>query len=667
MGQADRDITNRRTSDSFRTTDKPALSSKLKRASASARTGSLALSGTPGAAPTSTSVSTPTASTSKSRSTRRVPVRNQPTLTQIDFATRSQLPNSDDESTFEYIDDSGRYAREVIEIEDQSEDEDHEWDNKRDTDYKPSSALRIKRERGVRFDAVLSKPNRSSSGVQASGKGRRKSGGRKDKDKTTQKDDKTLTQMKYVRRINIEPDDDEDAKLEYAYIAPKKKDFERQVNGLKTEGRQDQTYIPEPLNQHKRRKLSPSSAENKMHEPGRNSEEKNMRPPTTPRKNFKHEIPSSQSPESPGIAFITSSQFRSATRSPEKPAFKVPNKPHIKTEAPGSPQVKATLESDNSPRNDWGPSHPSPNAHGLEITPDAETSMELGDGSPVEAPDPKEPSKPTQRTIIYETDAESDYSEFDDEPPAILSSPGAQQDITDSQQRANVQDELHSSKIELEPGPEPESQELPPLPVPETQIDPNILPSQSNLPSDASICYQRLHPDTQFPLDPVPTINTQKMAELFPENSHGLHTISPSPSSPIQSRSQPAGTPQVVTETQDPDQTQDQPESQIDKTPTDIVPESSPLARRKDSGSTGTGTDSNLRAPSARDVVVQVESSQPADRPYRQQNTLEDSGPLRMLSRSQILTSSVMESIPMPPFWMSSQESAMEPYPLPDN
>ncbi|KAL4790998.1 hypothetical protein BDV19DRAFT_371230, partial [Aspergillus venezuelensis] len=662
MGQADRDITNKRTSDSFLTPNKRALSSKSKRASASVRRGSLALAGTPGAAPTTSITTHSTASTSKSKSTKRVPVRDQTTLTQIDFVTRSQQPTSDDESTFEYIGDSGGNAQEVIEIEDQSEDEAYERDNEQDKDYKPSSDSRIKRERGVRFGAVPSKPNRSSSGIhETSGKGRRKSGDRKDKDKTARKDDKTLTQMKYVRRINIESDDDEDAKLEYAYITPKKKDSERQVNGLKTEDRQDQAYIPEPLNQHKRRKLSLSPAENKMHEAGPKSEEKNMRPPTTPRKNFKHEIPSSQSPESPGIAFITSSQFRSATRSPEKPAFKVPNKTHIKTEAPGSPQIKAILESENSPRDDEVPSYSSPNAHGQpEITPDARASLELGD----ESPDPKEPSKPTQRTVVYETDAGSDYSEFDDEPPDIPSSPGAQQNIMDSQQRANVQDELNSSNMEPEPEPEPESQELPSLPVPETQIDSNTLPSQSNLLSDASICYQRLYADTQLPLDPVPMINTQRMAELFPENSHGLHTISPSPSSPIQARSQPAATPQVVTETQDPDQTQDQPESRTDKTPTDIVPESSPVARREDSGSVG--IDLNLRAPAARDVVVQVESSQPVDRVSRQQNTLEDSGPRRMLSRSQILTSSVMESILMPPFWMSSQESALEPYPLPD-
>ncbi|KAL4943729.1 hypothetical protein BDV06DRAFT_234399 [Aspergillus oleicola] len=666
MGQADRDISKNRTSDSFRTPDKPVQPSKSKRASASARLSSLALADTSGAAPASTSILS-TASRSKSRSTKRIPTRDQPTLTQIDFVTRSQQPDSDDDSPFEYIGDSEGDTRELIEIEDKSEDDDDDekQDNDQDLDYKPSSTSRIKRERGVRSNAVPSKPKRSSSGIQGtSGTGRRKSGDKKDKGKAAQKDDKTLTQMKYVQRINIEPNDDEDAKLEYVYITSKKKDSERQTNNdFKTEDHQKQSYISQPTSQHKRRKLSPNPAGNKVHEAGPKSEGNDMRPPTTPRKTFKHEIPSSQSPETPSIAFITSSQFRSATRSPEKPAFRVPNKPFIKTEAPGSPELKGTPRTVHSPHSDRNPPRSSPNRQvQAGFMPDVKASTEVVDDASTEALNAKELPKPTQRTVVYETDAESDYSEFDDDPPDVPSSPGAKQDTTDSQQGIHVEPELHSSKVE--PEPEPESQELPPLPILGTQIESGSLPSQLNLLSDASICYQRLHPDTQFPLDPVPTINTQKMAELFPENSHGLHTITPSPSSsPSKPRSHPEATPQVVTETQDPDQTQDRPESQTDKTPTEIVPESSPVACREDSG--GAGTDTNPRIP--RDVVVQVESSQPADRAYRQQMSTEDSGPRKMLSRSQILTSSVMESIPIPAFWMSSQDSVMEPYPLPDS
>ncbi|KAL4932632.1 uncharacterized protein BDV17DRAFT_287576 [Aspergillus undulatus] len=650
MGQGDSYTSAKTNPDQYRTPAKPAKPSKSKRASA--RQGSLTLSDPP--APASASTSTPSAaSTSRSKSKKRISVRDQPTLTQIDFVTISQQPDSDDDSPFKYIGDSGQDTHDVIEIE----DEDAERNNDQDEDYKLSSASRIKREHGVRFDAAPSKSKRSSIKVEeTAGKGRKKSGDKKDKEK----DDKTLTQMKYVRRINIEPDDD-DAKLEYAYITPKKKVSERQTaNGPKTETAQEQpTYISEPSSQRKR-KLSPNLAGKGLHEADDAPRKKDMPPPTTPRKSFKNEILSSQSPESPGVVFITSSQFRSATRSPLKQTLHASEEPYIKKESTGSPGMKGTPKTVQTPHIDEKPSlhtrnspHPSQTLRETaEHTSDAKAPTKLAKGSPAEMPDPKHRPKPPQRSVVYETDAESDYSEFENDRPDVPNSPGAQ-DTTNSYQEAHANNEPNSPRIESE------SQELPP-PMPETQIDSGLPPSQTNLLSDASICYQRVHPDTQFPLDPVPTINTQEMAELFPEYSNGLHTLTPSPSSSPRTGDHHPPTPQVVTETQDPNQTQDQSESQhTSKTPTEIIPESSPVAHREHEDSAS----SDRHAPATKDVVVQVESSQPLDRTC----TGHDSEPRRMLSRSQILTSSVMESIPMPAFWMSSQDSVGEPYSQPNN
>ncbi|KAL4887171.1 hypothetical protein BJY04DRAFT_177508 [Aspergillus karnatakaensis] len=649
MGKGDRDPPTKAKLDRFRTPDKPASASKLKRAPA--RLG--LLQDTP--APTAISTATPsTASTS--RSSKRTPtwsVQGQPTLTQIDFVT---VPRGGSDDEFDYIGNSEKNHREVIEIE----DDDNKLDNEEDADYEPSSTSRSKRVRGIRFDPDPPRPRKTpaSSGGKT-GKGRRKSGEKKEK--VAPKDDKTLTQMNYVRRIVLEPDDD--VKLEYAYITPRKKDTGRQTATTVAveDVQQPPTYTPKSSNQHKRRRLSPAADAKKIPHTDDHHDTKVTRSPSTPRKSIRTEIPSSQSPESSGVAFITSSQFRGATRSPSKRTTNPLKGEYIKEELSGSPEIKDTSRSpvqtpypsNELPGCDNKPLPPLPlQLEGTENTPlSAKGTPKHAGEALAEVSISKQRPRPSQRTVVYETDAESD-DDFEGGLPDVPSSD--REDITE------LGDEPQDDGTPETPN--TESQELPLPPIFENDTNTGLVPSESHLLSDASICYQRVQHATQFPLEPVPTINTQKMAELFPEDSNGLHTLSSisQPSSPMKTPRAPRPqNPQIVSQTQESDPVQ--PESQEPKrTATEVVPESSPVARHADHASL------KRRVSSGNNVVVQVESSQPVDRAQRHQTAGAEPRRRGVITRSQILTSSVMESITLPAFWMSSQDSVGEPYTLPD-
>ncbi|CBF86142.1 hypothetical protein AN2083.2 [Aspergillus nidulans FGSC A4] len=648
MGRGDNDRISRSNPDRFRTPDKPASSSKLARVPARLGVGSLAV--TPGASSTSTATSTPsTVSTSRSRSggSKRNTALDQTTLTQIEFVKRSQ-PDYDDD-VFKYIGGSGSNACEVIEIDDD------EPDNANDKNYRPSGS-RTKRENSIRLGSAPSRLKKKGSvqGDKISRNGRKKSGN----DKGVQNDDNTLTQMKYVKLIDLESDDG-DAKLEYAYLTSRKRDPELRAasTGKHDNTKQQQpTYVSEPPSGHKRRKLSSCSMKKEPCQMKEKLEEKVENLPSTPRKLLRTEIPSSQSPESPGVAFITSSQFRSAARSPERRPLIFSKETPVKEEPHSSLEKGDAAEIAQMPLNDKNQSvhydspQPSPLARraSAERTPKTtgrEKSVAVADAPA--AFDPRQ--RPAQRTVVYETDAESDYDEYED----------GMQDISSSSKDTNIA--VYEAPVENEPNsPIIESQELPPQPVSVKEPEYGPFSSESTLLSEASICYRRVHPNTQFPLEPVPTINTQKLAELFPEESNGLRSITPTPSSSPMKAPLTSNAPIMVSETQSLDQTL--PDSEDgSRTPTDIVPESSPAARHEDS------VPLNGHGPSARNVVVQVESSQPVDRAGRPRTAGQDSAPRAMLSRSQILTSSVMESIPIPGFWMSSQDSVGEPYNQPDS
>ncbi|KAJ0426529.1 hypothetical protein BJY00DRAFT_272392 [Aspergillus carlsbadensis] len=655
MGQGDRP--NRRTpnpsSDQFRTPDKPgplsSSSRKLKRAPA--RLGFLV--DTPATAPGS-APSTASSTTKPSRKSSARIDQAQTTLTQIDFVDWPQNPESDDgDDGCDYIDNTARNAarnaQEVIEIED---DDSGTFEDSRDLEYRSFTTSKSKRTPSIKSGKAPPKPKKTSNDKNGSSKkGCKKSGD--NKKKGSQKDDKTLTQMNYVQRIVIEPD--QDSKMEYVFLSPKKKDAERQIvqkRGV-DDVQQDQSYNPQPLDQHRKRKLSSLSdskgSDGKRNEGGL----KASRPPAIPRKTAKTEIPSSQSPESPGVAFITSSQFRHNTGSPQNPGFQAVTQPYVKAESPELDELHETRKAPiYSVPSHFDPMSPSPSQarrKSTEETPPAVAhAIHRADTAKLEASSPSNRPSSTHRTVIYETDADTDYSESEDDPLNVPSSPH-RQPINAYDLQSPSEDDLVSPNIR--------SQELPPPPSPEQDVDLGPLPNDSALLSDASILYQRIHAATQFPLDPIPTINTQKMAELFPDDSTGLHSLT----APSQS-STPMKPPSVLNQRERlmHDESQDQSEFQeAGDMQTEVVPESSPIPIVQHERFTRVG-------PAAPGVVVQVESSQPGDRIQRRRTEGQDAARRGILSRSQILSSSVMESVPIPAFWMSSQDSVGEPYALPE-
>ncbi|KAF7162332.1 hypothetical protein CNMCM5623_007677 [Aspergillus felis] len=582
----------------------------------------------------------------------------------IDFVTpRTQNAESDDDDNLDYINnaapDNNPNSRQVIELDDNSDD---------DASYQPTSYIRARRTGDAegRSNAARNASGlRRSTGQAGSAEkrfGRKSIESVKSSKKKTEKQqkDKTLTQMDYVRRyLKIEPD--EEVKLEYTYITPKKNDSQR-VEGKLTRGLEsaptEDAAAQESLSSSKKRKLEAEDDMKGALSSTSTPEKKVLKgSPKTPRKPWKSEIPSSQSPESPGVAIISSSQFRNATRPPANLDFSIKPTSTIKEESPSLNQTNVSarhvsMSEDQLPPT-MIPDFESPSERAV----DNETKFEVEETQSDSAMGPSasgselekklEPDKPppsTERTVVYETDAETDYS--DDEP--IVAGPN------DEPNAIPFEDEDDEGE---DRSPLSDSQDLPPpISHPGLEDEPGPLQSETNLSSEASILYQRRQPATQFPLEPIPTLSTQKLAELFPQESSIQQTMTETSCTKSSAHKvQALFDPSLQTQTQS--QTQD-----LDKYSTEMIPESSPVARPGDYASTGDAILPQNRAQS----VVQVESSQTVDRLKRQADPDEDSRPRGMLSRSQLLTSSVMESVPVPGFWMGSQDSVGEPYSLTD-
>lgn len=585
--------------------------------------------------------------------------RAQSTLTQIDFVTQP-TPHSDDEE-LDYIDETGarqNAAEETTQVDDGPDD---------DTDYIPGSRSRMSRTKFERNDDHPKRQrksagvnNRVSKPAQSAWKGQTPKssmscrGKRKSTEKPATKRDKTLTQMDFVRRyITIDDDDDNDVNMGYIQPDPQKPPTENEKKTEASESRNVHSKLPEPPKHHRR--FSEAELDLSTGEPlsgGMDTQNTDQglvlngssvqNAPVTPQKNRKLEIPSSQSPESPGLAIITSSQFRSATRSPSKrkPSnFAQDPQNTIKEESPSLRSVVG----DSQGQDEFLPATPLPHQ-----SPRVQRSRNHYSSPPAAKPAPDissmEPSSQVmppadsqrriertqrERTVIYETDDDSEHSDNEDVIDRDLQTP-TQADV----HRATASRAIHGS-------PEIPSDDSQELPLPDIRAGSNAEqdpPSEGPM-SDASIYYQRMQPATQFPHEPIPTLNTQRLSELFPNegNSQYPRLAIPNPSSKLAcpfSQSQ--------TQSQEIEQTE-------------MVPESSP-AREQENSMEDDGA--FFRKPPAPESVVQVESSQPVDRGNHRAAGL--------WTRSQLLTSSVMESVPLPQFWMGSQDSVGEPYSLPD-
>lgn len=580
------------------------------------------------------------------------PTRAQSTLTQIDFVAQ---PTHRDDDQLDYIAEGHPGATHQRQESDQLDN-----GSESETDYRPPTRTRASL---TKFETNDDHPKRRRKGsgkgnrivergrslgrshtprTSKTGKGKGKSG-----EKPATKRDKTLTQMNFVRRyITIDDSDDNDVNMGYIQQPSQKLAAEQDLTR-----KEEHTPIPD----RKIAKLEPATCSKRNRgifeqeldlstgEPHTSGETQNISvqaeadhqnypnsgPPFTPQKCRKLEIPSSQSPESPGLAIITSSQFRCATHSPAK---RKPLNLRLQAES----LIKEELPEDTSQlkiptRNLLTRAEPAD--QGRPTSADgAQPEIPYMDSLSQEPP-PNEESNPPrsqrERTVVYETDAESSSDGFD----------GMEDEVTTST-RALKSRESVSHLVDHSPDlPSDDSQELP-LPDTQPPIDMGFdLPSEPPM-SDASAYYQRVQPATQFPHEPVPNLNTQKLSELFPNEGS---TQYPQQQCARSSRKFPGPFLQSQTQSQELDQTE-------------IVPESSPVREQQNSADEA---DSVFQRPRAPNSVVQVESSQPVSRV--------EPRPGNILSRSQLLTSSVMESIALPTFWTGSQDSVGEPYSLPDH
>lgn len=606
--------------------------------------------------------------TSRNRGSPLSSCDQQRTLTQLDFVKPPELGLDDDR--LDYIDadtdtrqdgtantkNNNNKPHDVIVIEDDSHDD--------DADYRPARPARGAHANTKKTDASTRRKStpKNGSGNAEKSTDRRKSGGsgnvKGNKKKDEEQDNKTLTQMDFVQRwLKIESDDDE--KFEYIPYGPKKdRDLESRGAHRRSakEALQSTNRDTMDSGEHKRRRLTEELDSKEVPKPEGDLQKKQL--PrigfVTPKKAVKAEIPSSQSPESPGFAFHSPSHSRGINRSPLKRASPVKADPAIKKEHFDSSQKKEVLH-DPDHTSDHAASKSSlllnsPATHepDASLTPRNDNLALGNEGGSDDRSENRYPN--TQKTVIYETDAESDYGDTQDD----LSVPGSLSEhvVPNDDPIEDTQDWQH------------DSQELPPPVVPSEHDNDNDNDfGQDNLSSDASICYQRPQHSTQFPLEPIPPMSTQKMAELFPpEHQSSAQQIptdtTQTQSSPAQHRPLPIPPPRIQTEIQT--QTQSQSQSQdLEKDSTEIVPESSPVTRQ---GRGGIIDHSMPHDSCGHESVVQVESSQPPDRHTKNSGIEQGSGPRGIMDGNQLLSSSVMESIPMPPLWMGSQDSVGEPY-----
>jgi len=560
----------------------------------------------------------------------------------LDYIDAEPNAQHDDTSNTNTSTNTKTNARDVIEISD---------DSGNDADYQRAPSSRTRPARDIRFGqkpkmkADTSRRRRSTPKPNSAekGSGRRKSGGSvrgsNKKGKQPKERDKTLTQMDYVRRyLKIEPDDD--VQLEYTYYSPKKDrdPGSREAHRRSAEEAALQSTKQDEKDGIKRRKLTEElESKDDSNLEGIRSGRQLSRGLVTPKKTIKIEIPSSQSPNSPELVLVSPSQFRGVNRFPLK-----------QTSVDRLVKEEQLSSAERKVQHDLDRASSSPGRTSLPDSPASPIPRNNTPSDDEDDPDttPRIHRPNTQRTVVYETDAESDCGETQDD----LSVPPSSQ----KPKMVNI----GGDPIEDIQSPQRyESQELP-SPVIPSGPDNETGPSYPDLSSDASICYRRPHHSTQYPVEPIPLMDTQALAELFPQEKENsaqqiLTDTTQTQSSPAVQR-HPLRTHPQLTQTQTQTQSQSQSTSQDLKTSTEIVPESSPVTRQ----------DSNPSMP--QESVVQVESSQPADRFLRNVGIEQDSGS-RGFVGNQLLSSSVLESIPMPPLWMGSQDSVGEPYSEPGN
>ncbi|EED21163.1 conserved hypothetical protein [Talaromyces stipitatus ATCC 10500] len=559
-------------------------------------------------------------------------------------------------------DGTERKSAEVIDLVDDADENDQSW--------RPSNRRLTKRQSTGSSHSPNSIPSttfksRSSSVLISGGPKISKF----TRDKNNKGGNKTLTQMDFVRRFIPLPDSD-DGDLN---LYDEKSNATREAT-IKPLGENKSKNEFEDLTPRKRRKFNDETMNESPAIKSKTSpDEKKIRPlndpsvqPMTPQKGRRFEIPSSQTPESPQQMFVPTPNIHRVRQFPIEVSSSSARKA---TDAANDLQNTAeqvpeeTMQPENSksqasdfPDGDIVASTMTPSSQLQQASTDNQVALSESDAiqptlQPPEPPPEPPPSTIPKKTIVYDTDEDTDYDDLeDDNLPEV--SIGAKALEEWAEQIDSSSEDHNSQNCDF-------SDNLPPIPNSGTdlEITGNIL-SDAALPSESSVYYRRPARYTQYPNEPVPILNTQKIAELFPvieDNDDPNSTIQTSvsstkepPASSVHDRSDAFGS-ETATPTQD----------DCLSRSIQMIPESSPITRNYETRSV-----QNTMGPPARESIVLVESSQLVDRLNRQNESNMDTGKSlrKLFSTKDFLTDSVMESVPAPP-WMASQDSIGEPYP----
>ncbi|KAK2809518.1 hypothetical protein FQN50_003786 [Emmonsiellopsis sp. PD_5] len=596
--------------------------------------------------------------------------RSQKTLTQIDFVTRAHvraLIEQEDEG-LGYIEEGEGTKKE----EEQNADHDEEVDEG-DGEYGVTN-------RSSRKKSKEGKGNRDAKGRWIS-TGKPKSG-RNTRRKVLDVDDEhdaTLTQIGYVSRHDGRDDEELKTSLKLGVPQPRYRD----PLGEKKRASPMETISEEPevgpgyddVHENgngrdgvrpKKRKLSDEGV--KLASSRQTSADPNAFPmaPTTPKKPSRLVIPSSQSPDSPDLLscpwlfketpprfpLAPVSRNTALRRRGESPSLKDENASSLKScrvpqyEIPESSFAVATP---GSPARNCGPGTPAGSkttpARYPPVEPEEDSgktatilSHEAADGLPEDecGTGPRTQNTATNASqrfrnkIIYETDGESEDEEVHDTTSHISA---------DENDSWRTQSQLIPSDNKSQ-----DDNNLDDLPT-QNHHKNSHRETFDDLPpttpgSEPSILYYRKPMSLAFdPMSELNDIDSQKLAELFPEAEMEIHESVTAPLSTIAEGNE--------------EEEDDAPTQTSGKDPADIVtefvPDSPARPRQEPAGK------ENFLPPSSPPIVL-VASSQDNETgdplTNRTESQIDGQG---LVTASQLLTDSMMESVPGPPMWMSSQ------------
>lgn len=476
------------------------------------------------------------------------------------------------------------------------------------------------------------------------------------------KRNKTLTQMDFVRRFIPLPDsDEEDLNLYENPLAGKGQDDS-------TKGETAEKDDLENLTPRKRRKLNdenmaPSPAIKSKVSPDEKKPTLLGIPsvqPKTPQKERRLEIPSSQTPETPRETYVTSPSIRQMSR------FSIDRSSNLIDTSNSKNSLREVPEDSQDQQDGTG-------IQDLDVAEDDIVASTMISSPPLlpagtkeqttiqesearqqrlQPPEPPPLSSPPMKTVVYDTDAETDYGELEDDnlPKTSIGAKALEEwaETIDCSSRDHTSQNCDYSD------------DLPAVPNSGTDLEiiGNLL-SDAALPSESSVYYRRPARYTQYPNEPVPVMNTQQIAELFPvieEHDDPASTMQMSIPSTRDSVASTCHEHSNVLNSEMETPTQD---DSVNRS-IQVVPESSPITRSYDAARSASNT---MAPPPARESIVLVESSQLVDRLNRRTDSVNTGKSLRRLfSTRDFLTDSVMESIPAPP-GVASQDSIGEPYP----